>query len=63
MSSNSKENRVRARIKQLRGFGNDKWAKAKWLKIWDEVGKRILTLPEEQQQILLTDLTQLLRAD
>lgn len=50
---NTKETRVSASVRRLRG---DSWGKAKWMKVWAEVGQRILALPEEQQYILLSDL-------
>lgn len=33
-----------------------KEAKKKWMKIWDQIGKRVLKLPEWMQDIVLDDI-------
>lgn len=34
----------------------EKEAKKKWMKIWEQIGKRVLKLPEWMQDIVLDDI-------
>jgi len=52
----TKITRVHASVERLRNFGGNTRAKNEWIRLWNEVGKRIVSLPEEQQMILLSDL-------
>jgi len=39
-----------------RKLHSEKAAKKKWMKIWDQIGKRVLKLPEWMQDIVLDDI-------
>jgi hypothetical protein len=39
----------------LNGFGREAWLKKKWMRLWDQIGERILRLPKREQNILLED--------
>lgn len=43
-------------VTALRNFGHDTYAKKQWVKLWNEVGDRIATLPEKEQRIILDDI-------
>jgi hypothetical protein len=43
-------------VRRLKGFGGrEAHAKREWVKLWAQVGTRIMVLPEETQSILLED--------
>jgi len=42
-------------VKLLRNFGREAQLKRKWKRLWTEIGKRVLALPEREQDILLED--------
>ncbi|MGQ9565599.1 MAG: hypothetical protein ACUVT5_03520 [Candidatus Bathyarchaeales archaeon] len=42
-------------VTQLKGFGNEPWLKKKWMRIWSQIGERVLRLPKREQNILLED--------
>jgi len=42
-------------LKPLRDFGREACLKKKWLRLWDQIGQRILRLPKREQDILLED--------
>jgi len=42
-------------LKSLSGFGREAWLKKKWMRLWDQIGDRILRLPKREQTILLED--------
>ena len=42
-------------VETLKGFSGNTRIKKKFMKIWDDIGNRVYTLPKEQQNILLED--------
>ncbi len=42
-------------VRVLRSFGREAQLKRKWNRLWSEIGDRILSLPEREQNILLED--------
>ena len=42
-------------LKPLNGFGREAWLRKKWMRLWDQIGDRILRLPKREQDILLED--------
>jgi hypothetical protein len=43
-------------VSVLNGFGADRAAAKRWLKMWDQLGWRILRMPEWLQNIVLEDV-------
>jgi len=43
-------------LRQSRKLHSEKEAKKRWMKIWDEIGSRILRLPPSIQDIVLDDI-------
>ena len=43
-------------VKTLKGFGRDAQVKRRWLKMWEDLGERVLKLPEWMQNIVLEDV-------
>ncbi len=43
-------------VKTLKGFGRDAQIKRRWLKMWEDLGERVLKLPEWMQNIVLEDV-------
>jgi hypothetical protein len=46
---------MRMELKPLRNFGREACLKKKWLRLWDQIGERMLRLPKREQDILLED--------
>ena len=42
-------------VSVIRNFGRERALREKWLKLWEEIGTRLLMLPKYQQDILLAD--------
>ena len=42
-------------LKPLRDSGREAFLKKRWLRIWDQIGQRMLQLPKREQEILLED--------
>jgi len=42
-------------LKPLRDFGREAFLKKKWLRLWEQIGERLLRLPKREQNILLED--------
>jgi len=44
-----------AKVTALEGFGAEAVLRKKWMRLWEEVGSRILCLPKRERDILLED--------
>jgi len=44
------------KVDVLEGFGRQAAVRKKWLKMWDQLGERILHLPKWMQDIVLEDV-------
>ena len=42
-------------VSLIRNFGRERALREKWLKLWDQIGRRLLVLPKYQQDVLLED--------
>jgi hypothetical protein len=42
-------------LEVLKGFGREARLKRKWNRLWAQIGDRILSLPDREQDILLED--------
>ena len=45
-----------AKVEILENFGRDAELRKKWMRMWETLGQRILTLPKWMQDILLEDI-------
>jgi hypothetical protein len=50
-----------AEVKTLKGFGRDAQIRRRWLKMWEDLGERVLKLPEWMQNIVLEDINTAVR--
>ena len=48
-------------VKTLKGFGRDAQIKRRWLKMWEDLGERVLKLPKWMQDIVLEDINTAIR--
>jgi len=48
-------------VKTLEGFGRDAALRKKWMRMWDELGERVLKLPKWMQDIVLEDINTAIR--
>jgi len=48
-------------VKVLEGFGREAALRRKWLRMWTQLGERILTLPQWMQDIVLEDINTTVR--
>ena len=48
-------------VKTLEGFGRDAPLRRKWMRMWDELGERVLKLPKWMQDIVLEDINTAIR--
>jgi len=48
-------------VKTLKGFGQDAHLRRKWMRMWDELGERVLKLPKWMQDIVLEDINTAIR--
>jgi len=48
-------------VKTLEGFGRDATLRRKWMRVWDELGERVLKLPKWMQDIVLEDINTAIR--
>jgi len=48
-------------VKTLEGFGRDAALRRKWMRMWDELGERVLKLPKWMQDIVLEDINTAIR--
>jgi len=43
-------------VKAIEGFGRDAHLRRRWMKMWEDLGERILNMPEWMQNIVLEDV-------
>lgn len=48
-------------VSVLEGFGREAELRKKWLKMWENLGKRILRMPKWMQEIVLEDINTAIR--
>ena len=48
-------------VSVLENFGREAELKKKWLKMWENLGKRILRMPKWMQEIVLEDINTAIR--
>jgi len=48
-------------VKPLEGFGRDAALRRKWMRMWNELGERVLKLPKWMQDIVLEDINTAIR--
>jgi len=52
---------VAVEVSVLENFGREAELKKKWLKMWENLGKRILRMPKWMQEIVLEDINTAIR--
>jgi hypothetical protein len=53
--------RAMAQVEVLQYFGAETQLKRKWMRMWDDLGKRILRMPKWMQDIVLEDINTAIR--
>jgi len=48
-------------VKTLEGFGRDAALRRKWMRMWEDLGERVLKLPKWMQDIVLEDINTAIR--
>jgi hypothetical protein len=48
-------------VKTLKGFGRDAQIRRRWMRMWEDLGERVLKLPEWVQNIVLEDINTAVR--
>jgi hypothetical protein len=48
-------------VSVLEGFGREAELRKKWMKMWENLGKRILRMPKWMQEIVLEDINTAIR--
>jgi len=48
-------------VKTLEGFGRDAALRRKWMRMWKDMGERVLKLPKWMQDIVLEDINTAIR--
>ena len=48
-------------VSVLENFGRDAELRKKWMKMWENLGKRILRMPKWMQEIVLEDINTAIR--
>ena len=49
-------------VKTLQGFGPDAHVRRRWMRMWEDLGERVLKLPEWMQNIVLEDINTAVRS-
>jgi hypothetical protein len=52
---------VAVEVSVLENFGREAELRKKWLKMWENLGKRILRMPKWMQEIVLEDINTAIR--
>jgi hypothetical protein len=52
---------VAVEVSVLEGFGREAELRKKWMKMWENLGKRILRMPKWMQEIVLEDINTAIR--
>jgi len=52
---------VAVEVSVLENFGRDAELRKKWMKMWENLGKRILRMPKWMQEIVLEDINTAIR--
>jgi hypothetical protein len=50
-----------AQVSVLENFGREAELRKKWMRMWENLGKRILKMPKWMQEILLEDINTAIR--
>jgi len=53
--------KVAVEVKVLENFGREAELRKKWMRMWENIGKRILKMPKWMQEIVLEDINTAIR--